>query len=189
MPWISGNRYLSLQETYNNAGLIAPILLGYGWSRTAAAACLGNMRAESGCNPGIWESLTPYAGGYGLVQWTPYTKYSEWYGNGWEDNGPGECDRINYESLNNIQWFRNEEFSMDPPVTFQQYRVNDNLPLNDMSDYWMLFYEHPADPYGQIDIRRQYSQDMYDRFLSPTQLPIWLLMKISNDNTRRWLKL
>lgn len=189
MPWISGNRYLTLAETYNNAALIAPIMLGYGWSRTAVAACLGNMRAESGCNPGVWQYLQPFQGAYGLTQWDPYTKYSEWYGTGWEDNGPGECACINDESLNNRQWFYNREFGMNPPITFQQYRVNDNLPLNDMSDYWMLFYEHPRDPWGEMDIRRQYTQDMWNRFLSPTTLPTWLLMKISKDNIGRWLKL
>ena len=78
---------------------------------------------------------------------------------------------------------------MDPPITFQQFRVNTNLPLDDLSDYFMLFYEHPLDPWNEIYVRRNYSQDMYNRFCSPTTLPIWLLMKISNDNTRRWLKL
>ena len=40
------------------------------------------MQSESSINPGRWESDrvggNPDAHGYGLVQWTPYTKYTNW---------------------------------------------------------------------------------------------------------------
>ena len=77
--WIAGNRYLNTAEMQNNARVFRGRGLSIGWSSNAIFAMLGNIQAESGINPGIWENLTPYAGGYGLTQWTPYTKYSEWW--------------------------------------------------------------------------------------------------------------
>lgn len=70
------------------------------------------MQSESAINPGRWQSdiVMPqdstYAG-YGLVQWTPYTKYTNWIVNqGFSD--PSEMDanifRILYEVANDLQW-------------------------------------------------------------------------------------
>jgi hypothetical protein len=67
------------------------------------------METESSINPGRWQSDRvggeAEGHGYSLVQWTPYTKYTEWcFQNGYDD--PSEMDsalaRINYEVLNNI---------------------------------------------------------------------------------------
>ena len=68
----------------NNAVLLWSYFKAQGWTLNAVAAMLGNMQSESTINPGIWEGLDPFVGGYGLVQWTPYTKYSDWAGSGWE---------------------------------------------------------------------------------------------------------
>lgn len=50
------------------------------WTDGAIAGLLANMQNESSVNPNRWEGDTPYGttvggipGGYGLVQWTPYT--------------------------------------------------------------------------------------------------------------------
>ena len=75
MAWISGNRYLSASEMKNNAQIIMDYLLAAGWTKNAIAGMLGNMQTESGCNPGIWESLTiDWSRGYGLVQWDACNK-------------------------------------------------------------------------------------------------------------------
>lgn len=196
MPWIGGNRYLSLDETYNNATIISDFFRSSGWSRNAVAAMLGNMRAESGCNPGVWEELRPYWRGYGLVQWSnPYTKYSDWAtANGyipWQNNGPGECARILYEATEMplddpyYPWFRNAELGIDPPITFSDFTTS-TLPLATLSNYWLWFYEHPADPGPTEQAKRQnYSQDMYDKIVAGTTLPIWLIIKMRNDALRR----
>ena len=77
-----------LEEMQNNAVLIWNYFKSQGWTLNSVAAMLGNMQSESTINPGIWENLDPIiSNGYGLVQWTPSTKYSEWAGDGWEDNG------------------------------------------------------------------------------------------------------
>ena len=76
----SGNRFLNRKEMTVNAQYIMNYLTGKGWTKNAVAGMLGNMETESTINPGIWQSLQSgnMSGGYGLVQWTPATKYINW---------------------------------------------------------------------------------------------------------------
>jgi hypothetical protein len=48
---------------------IVTYLVGHGFTKQEAAGVAGNIFAESGGNPNIWE--TGGGGGYGLIQWTP----------------------------------------------------------------------------------------------------------------------
>lgn len=163
MPtWSSGNRYLTQAEMEYNAQLVQEYGLNAGWTRNAICAMLGNMEAESGINPGIWENLTPWQGGYGLVQWTPYTKYATWAGTGWQNNGDMEMDRIAWEVENNVQWFHNYELGIDPPYDFADFMADDTTPLEDMTNYWLWFYEHPANP---IQPGRYSNAQYWDSFL------------------------
>lgn len=144
--WSSGNRYLTTEEMQYNAQLVQAYGLNAGWSKNAICAILGNMESESGINPGIWENLTPGRGGYGLVQWTPYTKYSQWAGSGWQNNGDKEMDRIAYEAANNEQWFYNSQIQEAPPYDFIDFLHDSTTPITDMANYFLWFYEHPANP-------------------------------------------
>lgn len=201
MPWIATNNYLGLADMQNNALLVASYGYSQGWTKNAISAILGNMQAESSINPGIWESLIPYGGGYGLVQWTPYTKYSNWatgMGYTWQNNGDAEMERISYEAQNNIQWFYNAEIGIAPPISFQQFlESTDNI--NTLSNYWLWFYEHPADPYaGTQALRQQYTQYWYNYIPDdpgpgpdppeppePGYIPYWLMFKF-NDWKKKW---
>lgn len=179
--WISGNRYLSTPEMQNNAEMVMQYGTRHGWSLNAIAAICGNMQSESGINPGIWEGLNPYSGGYGLVQWTPYTKYSDWATaqglTPWEGNGEAEMQRISYEAANNLQWFRNAELGLDPPITFEQF-LTSTEDVGTLANYWCWFYEHPADP--NQPARATQAQEWYE-YLSHIErpLPIWLLFNFS----------
>lgn len=183
MPWISGNYWLQQAAMENNALIIANYGYAHGWTRNAIAAILGNMQAESHINPGIWENLTPYGGGYGLVQWTPYTKYSQWATNNgyeWQDNGDAELARISYEAANGIQWFYNSEIGMAPPITFQQF-LSSTLSVDTLSNYWLWFYEHPRDPYAGTQAYRQgLSRSWYNFIPASGTIPIWLLFKFKD---------
>ncbi len=182
MAWTAANRYLTQAEMEGNAREIVKYARQENWSKTALAAILGNMQAESGINPGIWENLTPYAGGYGLVQWTPYTKLEQWAeeeGLTWLDDGDTQLLRISYEAQNNIQWFRNEELGIDPPISFEEFLHDDNYSRDDMTNFWLWFYEHPADPGPTTQQQRQtYAEFWWDFIGAYGQLPIWLLFKI-----------
>ena len=74
---ISNNKYLSQGEMESNAKEIYTYLSDKGWTLNAISGLLGNMQRESTINPGLWQSLKEgnYSGGYGLVQWTPASKY------------------------------------------------------------------------------------------------------------------
>ena len=149
--WITGNRYLDRQEMDSNAIKFYYTMNRLGVSYNSIIGMLANIELESTINPGIWESLDPYNGGYGLVQWTPYTKYSNWAGSGWENNGEKECERIYYESQNGLQWFDNPSAYLinlptTPPLSFNDYiHSNDDYVL--LADYWLLYYEHPYEGY------------------------------------------
>ena len=64
----------------NNAELICGLLLDYGWTLKPICGVLGNMAAESRMNPAQGEDGKKYLGnyGYGLCQWTPSKKYTNW---------------------------------------------------------------------------------------------------------------
>ena len=100
---------LTTAQMQVNAKYIYFVLLIKGWTPNAIAGILGNMQHESAINPGRWQSdrVGNTSGGYGLVQWTPATKYIEWA----EDNGytdystmDGNLARLLYEVENNIQY-------------------------------------------------------------------------------------
>lgn len=113
--YVSKNTYLTTAEMKKNAEYIWNYLGSRGWTLNAVAAMLGNMESESTINPGIWENLTENTTkGYGLVQWTPSTKYTEWCSANGLD--PAALDsalkRIEYELENGLQWIRTDTYDM-----------------------------------------------------------------------------
>lgn len=150
MDWIAGNRVLSLSEQRHNAKIFYAIMKQKGWSDNAICAMLGNIQSESWVNPAVWESLKVDWRGFGLVQWTPYTKYSEWAGEDWRTNYDKQCDRIDYECENGEQWFRNPEAPIiEPPITFKEFKTS-TLDLTTLANYFLWYYEHPEDTIQSI---------------------------------------
>ena len=194
--WITGNRYLSRSEMDQNAIKFYYEMTRLGVGYNAILGMLANLEVESNINPGIWESLDPYNGGYGLTQWTPYTKYSNWAGANWEDNGLKECERIVYEAGNGLQWFANPAapdhgYPENPPITFLDYLSSNELPKT-LADYWTLYYEHPAEYVIASRLAQHQSQvDYYDALLgggsppSPVKKILWLLMKAAKNKRER----
>lgn len=173
--WISGNFYLSLEEMQNNAVLIWNYFRSQGWTINAVSAMLGNMQSESTINPGIWENQDQFVGGYGLVQWTPYTNYSLWAGSGWEDNGPKECERIVWELNNGVQWYPTEKY----PMTFEEFSQS-TRPVGFLAQVFLYNYERPDDlnqPW------RSTQAEYWFEFLGG--FPVWLLFKF---NKRRFYR-
>lgn len=124
----SGNYYLSLDEMTVNAQYILDYLSPLGWTKNSVCGMLGNLQIESTINPGIWQSLNEgnMNGGFGLVQWTPATKYTDWA----DANNLvwGEMDsnlkRILYELDNNLQWIETSEY----PISFHEFTVSTESP-------------------------------------------------------------
>src|SRR5690554_8196280 len=81
MAWISEyQRWLSETESLHNAQLVVNHFKGSDWTRESISAMCGNMRHESSINPDMYEYGYAWEDdrGYGLVQWTPRSKYWDW---------------------------------------------------------------------------------------------------------------
>ena len=144
MGWIAKNNYLSQSEMENNAKMFCAKMTSLGFTLNAICGMLGNIQTESNINPGIWESLKyNLSRGYGLVQWTPATKYINWCGSGWQGNGDKQCERINYECEHGLQWFSNPKAPIvTPPISFKEFKQS-TLPVETLANYFLWYYEHP----------------------------------------------
>lgn len=140
--WIAKNEYLSTAEMQNNATIIFSYLMGKGWSKNAVAALCGNMQQESTMNPGLWESMviTDYSG-FGLVQWTPSTNYTNWAtSNGYDiDDGYGQLIWIDEETVNKGQWIATEAY----PLSFEEFKTS-TLDVGYLTTAFEKNFERPA---------------------------------------------
>ena len=154
MAWISEyQRWLSESESLQNAQLVANHLIPQGWTKESVSALCGNMRHESSINPDMYEFDYDWSQdrGYGLVQWTPRSKYWDWAvaRNLPPRDGDSQLARIDYEVDQNIQWiptpnypesyaeFRSSTQSMDylvPAFTWNYERPDAESGQQSMSD-------------------------------------------------------
>lgn len=141
MDWIIANRFLSLDEMKNNATMLYGYFKSKGWSLNAICGMLGNMQTESTINPGIWENLDEgnLLGGFGLVQWTPATKYIDWAGASYLQ-GNKQCDRIIYEKENGLQWITKPNY----PMSFEEFSTSTDTPYN-LALIFLNNYERPLE--------------------------------------------
>lgn len=146
--WYSSNSYLSTSQMTVNAQYILNYLRNRGWTKNAVCGMLGNMQVESTINPGIWEGLSSgnMSKGYGLVQWTPATKYTNWadsLGYTWGDMN-AQLQRIIYEVTatgNDKQWYSTDDY----PMSFAQFIVSTDTPYN-LACAFVCNYERPRNP-------------------------------------------
>lgn len=199
MAWIGGNFWLNQSQMENNAAIIWEYLGSYGWTAESVAAILGNMQKESTINPGIWQSLIVGNGGYGLVQWTPYTKYANWAGNQWENNGYLELQRILYEvplTGSQAQWISTSAYNL----SFAEF-TQSTASVSWLTSAFMHNYERP-ESYSTEAERQGYAAYWY-QFIQdepvpppeppvppePTaedQIPLWLYMACGSSKWRRF---
>ncbi len=192
----SANRYLSQTEMEDNAAYIYRYLTAKGWSINAIAGLLGNMETESTINPGIWQTLKGgnTSGGYGLVQWTPATKYISWC----EDEGLQRAymdtalDRLEYELENKLQYYSTTSY----PITFQNFKVSDLTP-GYLAKAFMINYERPANQSATNQAKRASQAEAWYEFLTGVpakpsgsgltrrkKLPLWLLLTAARRRVR-----
>jgi hypothetical protein len=154
MTWISDyQRWLSEEESLQNAQLVANHLKST-WSRKSIAALCGNMRHESSINPDMYEYGYDWSAdrGYGLVQWTPRSKYWDWATSQGLDqrNGDSQLSRIDYEVEKNIQWIPKASIGY---MTFKQFRSNSgNWSIDYLTEAFMWGYERPATSAGNASL-------------------------------------
>ena len=178
---------LSQDEREHNASMAMSQLRQNGFTIYAASGIVGNMWAESLMNPGQWQGDTPFSGGYGLVQWTPYTLYSDWAGADWQNNGPKEIARILYEKANGLEFY--------PSTTYPQWRWNNFSRMepteglsqietvNLAASVFLYNYMRPSDPAGSEANRKYHARYVYEH-CPGSALPPWLLLWWNNKNRK-----
>lgn len=183
--WIKGNRFLSHSEMENNALIVYGELANRGWTINAICGTLGNMQAESSINPAIWENLVPNINrGWGLVQWTPSTNFTNWARqNGYaNDDGYAQLKWIDEVTTQVGQWIPTSQYNF----SFAEYKVATNA-VEYLADAFLKNFERPYDP--DQPIRGQYAREwlafLTDKPIPPPtpdpphfgQMPIWLALK------------
>lgn len=141
---VSANRYLTLAEMQTNAVYIYWWLSQRGWTINAIAGMLGNMETESTINPGIWQNLAVDVGpAFGLVQWDPFTKYTNWCAaNGLEPSAMDSAlKRIEWELANGEQYYETTAY----PLSFAEFKVSTESPYY-LGMAFLANYERPAEP-------------------------------------------
>lgn len=170
MAWTSKNAPTTLAEMQGNAREIANYWAASEVEVSLEALCamLGNMTAESGINPGAWQGYTVnYKKGYGLVQWTPATNFTDWAKERGLDitSGDAQLDRIAWELANHKQYYPTGKY----PLTFAEFMASEESPEY-LASAFMRNYERPASYSGEGQ-RRANARYWYNWFQSITPNP------------------
>lgn len=165
---INSTRPLTEEEALNNCRVFWSYFKAKGWSLNAVCGILGNAWYESTVNPNRWQGDDPWhqppdRWGFGLVQWTPYTKIISWLEervglNDVSKFGQAECDRIQWEMENNQQWIATSAY----PESFRAYSTTTKDPYTCAIEF-LANYERPYDP-NQPE-RGTKAQELYDYLL------------------------
>lgn len=128
MAWTISNNYLTESQMQGNALEVYNFFSAREWTLNAIAGMLGNMERESNINPGLWQSLDygNYSGGYGLVQWTPATNYTDWASaNGYSITDPqGQMIWIDTMTVSSGQWIATSEYNL----SFNSFKTSTQSP-------------------------------------------------------------
>lgn len=166
MAWVSGYQvWLTEDQSLQNAQLVSNHFNNTDWTPESLSAMCGNMRHESSINPEMYEYGKTWDEdrGYGLVQWTPRSKYWDWAvaNNLQPENGDSQLARIDYEIQNNIQWVPNGHsvrYGLETKydITFAEFRSNVyGYTVDELTEAFMWNYEGPAYTAG--------SESLFDR--------------------------
>ena len=152
--------------SYENAKEIYNFFKSRGWTVNAICGLLGNMHWESdGLQPDINEMG---GGGYGLVQWTPGTKLKSWA----EQRGLNyrtvntQCQRIQYELDNGIQYYKNKCSYKN----FKAFSQSNDSPET-LTRCFMTDYERPYEPTAHLSDRIKYANFWYNYFTGDEPTP------------------
>lgn len=153
------------------------------WTINAIAAMLGNIQSEGVMNPSQWQ----YGGdmstslGYGLVQWTPATKFLNWAAQEGVNRTSieGQVRRISWEYVNDEQWGATTRY----PLSFGEFLTSMDAP-DYLASAWLYNYERPGDPEATEAKRKEQAIFWYS-FLGGVEytrrrMPIWMYPAFRN---------
>lgn len=203
MAWsaVYTNQLNALTQTQmeGNVDIIYAYFHNLGWNDMPIAAMLGNMQVESQMNPAQWENGYPVENpgntGFGLSQWTPWSKIRDWItnnvGTDWRTDYNAQLQRIQWEAdpahQGNIipdgQWIPVSAYNN---YTFQQFAHDTTHTLRWLVECYELSYERGT---PMFDTRTAYAQSWYNYIQSgptpptpPTpmgriKVPVWMMLK------------
>lgn len=198
MAWsaVWTNQLNALTETQKegNVDIMYAFFNNLGWNMLPIAAMFGNMELEGQMNPAQWENGQPIEGsgnvGFGLCQWTPWTKLANYLGTNWRTDYNGQLRRIEWEAVpehqGNIipegQWIPVSSFDN---YTFQQFAHDTTHTLAWLVECFERSYERGT---PMISTRVQYANRWltYMQAHPPgpgptptvrTGMPVWMMCK------------
>lgn len=198
LTWYYSNDYGSLtqDERYQNASNIYYYFkIQWDWTTEAIAALVGNMEAESWLSPSQWQGGTPYSGGLGLVQWTPYTLLTDWAQENDYDpfNGLTQLRRVVYEYQNGLEYYASQDFPYPPRTWYQfahltEYEGISFIPSH-LCEAFVYNYLRPANPESTMGNRINATNKYYRFFQTlpakpPGLFPYWLLFKMKERRNK-----
>lgn len=168
--WHKGYQvWLTETQSLENAQLVANRALKKGWTKESICALCGNMRHESSLNPNMYEYGYSWGAdrGFGLVQWTPRSKYWNWaLSKGFKESelrdGEAQMDRIDWEAKNGEQWIATPNY----PESFKQFRTNSTKKSIDyLTEAFTWNYERPlaSAGYESMPERKAFAKKCADK--------------------------
>lgn len=160
----------SVEQTDNAAEIWLILVDVNGWTEEAAAAVLGNMQHESYINPGQFEIGYNYSmlNGFGLGQWTPATKISNYVGSTNHDAMADGAKQMNYLVSTPSQYTTDY---LNPDGSSNYYHESglpyiDNMDdfshsiasIDDLTKLWAICWEKP----GSTNYTRSIGERMDD---------------------------
>lgn len=159
--WISKNDYLTEDEMRNNAYIFySRMVTLYGWTINAVAGALGNIQRESQVNPGVWQNLYEHPeNGFGLCQWTPSTKYTNWADSkGYEwDDGNGQCEWLGTMMDETGSWVQRGGYN----ITWDEWYTSTDSP-EELGGAFLYNFENPTDPGSLLAQTEQQSREWFE---------------------------
>lgn len=186
--WTLGS-YTS-SDVVDNATEVYNILTGAGWTHNAACAVIGNLIHEStGINPGQFEGghLNDWNYGFGIAQWTPGTKISDYCGSQAQGVADDGAMQMSYLLNTPSQW---STYFLAPDGTSTYYNLSGLPYITSMAQFaasndtvynltmvWAICWERPSAQYAGFAARFTYA-DYYDTYfgsVSPGQYKVQVI--------------
>lgn len=161
---------LTLAQMQVNARYIFKYYSDMGASTNAICGMLGNMQHESGLNPGRWQNddVGNNSLGYGLVQWTPATKYFNYVNKYSIEPEDKSIMDNNLVILEREQTYIHEYIPTDNyPETFYEFIVSTKSPSY-LAKAFLYNYERAGVP--AVEKRVEYANYWYE-FLTGSTPP------------------
>lgn len=169
-------------QCYSNAAYIYCYLRNQDWSDEAVFGLLGNIQQESGFNPGIWQSLDNTKMGYGIVQFSPPTKFFSWAGIA-DSASANKMASDNPQKLMELQlryllasaqpgqgiWLANDRamtvYGSPYLMAFSDFAQSNN-PVSELALVFHGHYERSSDNAEMLKERIGYAEHLYQLFIN-----------------------